>query len=51
MTKWAALLRPVMKHFVATFDAPDNKKLKKLWIRVCHAKGENGSGLYFIYKG
>jgi hypothetical protein len=49
-TKWHELLVPVLKRFVATFDAPGSIEVKDFWQRILHHL-PGGSGQPDYYSG
>jgi hypothetical protein len=49
-TKWHELLVPVLKRFVATFDAPGSMEVKDFWQRILHHL-PGGSGQPDYYSG
>jgi hypothetical protein len=49
-TKWHELLVPVLKRFVATFDAPCSMEVKDFWQRILHHL-PGGSGQPDYYSG
>jgi hypothetical protein len=45
--RFAQLLRPVLNHFVASFDAPESPSVRDFWGRCAH-KEWNGSGPTYL---
>lgn len=43
---FATLLRPVLRHFVASFDPEPSPAVKDFWSKIAHQTG--GSGPYFL---
>ena len=43
---FATLLRPVLRHFVASFDPEPSPAVKDFWSKIAHKTG--GSGPYFL---
>ncbi|KAL0577013.1 hypothetical protein V5O48_004987 [Marasmius crinis-equi] len=44
--QFVALLKPIMRHFVASFDDPDSEQVQRFWERIAHQTG--GSGPYYL---
>ncbi|KAE9375114.1 hypothetical protein N431DRAFT_530964 [Stipitochalara longipes BDJ] len=41
---WSALLKPVIKNMVKSFETPKASEIKDFWLKACHQKGQDGSG-------
>jgi hypothetical protein len=46
-TQWLTLLRPVIRHFVASFDEPEGEEVKNFWQKIVHYSG-GGSGRTYL---
>ncbi|KAL0571202.1 hypothetical protein V5O48_010752, partial [Marasmius crinis-equi] len=44
--QFAALLNPILRHFVASFDDPQSESVRTFWERIAHKTG--GSGPYYL---
>ncbi|KAL0573501.1 hypothetical protein V5O48_008454 [Marasmius crinis-equi] len=44
--QFAALLKPILRHFVASFDDPQSESVRTFWERIAHKTG--GSGPYYL---
>ncbi|KAL0573384.1 hypothetical protein V5O48_008581 [Marasmius crinis-equi] len=40
--QFAALLKPVLRHFVASFDEPKSEQVRRFWERIAHQTGGSG---------
>ena len=45
-SEFYSLLKPVLAHFVASFDSPEAQETKDFWQKIAHESG--GSGPYYL---
>lgn len=46
-TTWYSLLKPVIQHFIRTFDSPNAPATRDFWQKICHHSG-GGSGPSYL---
>ncbi|OCK75976.1 hypothetical protein K432DRAFT_361193 [Lepidopterella palustris CBS 459.81] len=39
---WRAMLQPVLRHFILTFDKPKSPEVNTFWQRICHRRAGSG---------
>jgi hypothetical protein len=45
-TDWAALLRPILRKFIASFDGAETAEVQDFWSKIAHYEG--GSGMSYL---